>query len=132
MIFFKDGIAEGITKIVGRQITNTMLKTTDNSDFKSVDQYQSHQFFTAITEGAERLESTNIWRQFANISRKIFDWKETVVTNVERMAAMAVKSLDYDMRVHIKLCKVVIIANTEWAAQKTWGTDISIAHFDHH
>ena len=41
-IGIKEGIAEGITKIAGREITNTILRTTDNSDFKSVDQYQIH------------------------------------------------------------------------------------------
>ena len=35
----KEGIAEGITKIVGREITHPILQTTYNSDFKSVDQY---------------------------------------------------------------------------------------------
>ena len=34
----KKGIAEEITNIVGRDITNPILRTTDNSDFKSVDQ----------------------------------------------------------------------------------------------
>ena len=35
----KEGITEGITNIVGRDITNPILLTTDNSDFKSVDQF---------------------------------------------------------------------------------------------
>ena len=83
---FKEGIAEGITKIVRRDITNPILRTTDNSNFKSVDKYQIHQLFTAITEGVERPESSNIRRQFVNITGKIFDWRETVVTNIEWMA----------------------------------------------
>ena len=58
----------------------------------------------------------NIRRQFVNITREIFDWKETVLTNVERMAAMAEKLLGYGVRGHSKLCAVVILANTEWAA----------------
>ena len=29
----KEGVAEGITKIFGRYITNPILQTTDNSDF---------------------------------------------------------------------------------------------------
>ena len=57
----KEGIAEGITNIVGRDITNPILRTTDNINFKSVDQYQIHQLFTIITEGAERPEFSNIW-----------------------------------------------------------------------
>ena len=33
----KEDIAEVITKIVSRDITNPILRTTDNSDFKSLD-----------------------------------------------------------------------------------------------
>ena len=47
---------------------------TDNIDFKSVDQYQLNQLFTAITEGAERLDPTNILQQFVNIAGTILDW----------------------------------------------------------
>ena len=100
---------------------------TDNSDFKSVHQYQIHQLFTSITEGAEIPEATNIRRQFVNIARKILDWRETVVTNVKQMEAMAAKLLGYGVRVHRNICAVVILANKEWAAQQTWGTEISVA-----
>ena len=58
----KEGIAEGVTNIVGRDITNPILRMTDDSYLKSLDQYQIHQLFTTITEGAERPEPTNIWR----------------------------------------------------------------------
>ena len=68
----KEGIAEGITKIVGRDITNPILRTTDNSDFKLVNQYQIHQLFTAITKGAERPESINIRRHFLQHRGEIF------------------------------------------------------------
>ena len=109
----KYGIAEGITKIVGRDITNPILRTTDNNDFKSVYQYQIHQLFTAITEGADRPESSNIRQQFVNIAGKCFDWRETVVTNVKRMAAMAAKYLGYGVRVHSNLRAATILVNTE-------------------
>ena len=72
-IRFKEVIAEGIKKIVGRDTTNPILRTTDNSDFKSVNKYQIHQLLTAITEGAERPDLSNIRRQFVNIVGKIFD-----------------------------------------------------------
>ena len=90
-ISVKEGVAEGITKIVGRDITNPTLRTTDNSDFESVYQLQIHQLSTAIREGEEIPESTKILRQFVNIVGTIFDWRETAVTNAELMAAMAAK-----------------------------------------
>ena len=90
-ISVKEGIAEGITNIVGKDITNPILRTTDVSDLKYIDEYQINQLFTSITEGADRLEATNIRRQFVNTSGTIFDWGEMVVTNVERMAVLAAK-----------------------------------------
>ena len=107
---------------------NPILRNTDNSYFKLVDQYHIHQLFTEITEGEERPESSNFRRQFVNITGTIFDWREAAVTNVERMAAMSEKLLGYGVRVHSNLCAVVILANTEWAAQQTWGAEISVAH----
>ena len=124
----EERIVEGITKIVRRDITNPILRTTDNSNLKLVDQYQTHKLFTAITEGLEKPESTNTRRQFVNIAGIIFDWRETVMTNLERMAAMDAKSLGYGVRVHTNLCAVVILANKEWAAQQKWGAETSVAH----
>ena len=93
-----------------------------------MDQYQIHQIFTAITEGEERPNSTKIRRQFVNIAGAIFDLRETVVSNVKRMVAMASKLLGYGMRVHRNLRTVVILANTEWAEQQAWGAEISVTH----
>jgi hypothetical protein len=65
----KEGVAAGITKIIGKDITNPILRTSDGISFKSVDEYQLHQLVTAITEGAERPEATTIRQQFVNIAR---------------------------------------------------------------
>ena len=50
------------------------------------------------------------------------------MTNAERMAAMAAKLLGYSVRLHSDIRAFVILANTEWAAQQTWGAEISVAH----
>ena len=76
----------------------------------------------------EQPELSNIRRKFVNIAGKNFDWRETVVKNVKQMAAMAAKSLGYGVRVHSNLRAVVILTNTEWAAQHTWGAEINVAH----
>ncbi len=67
-----EGVAEGITKLVGKDITNPILQTTDGISFKSVDDYQLHQLITAITEGADRPEATTIRNQFINIAGMVF------------------------------------------------------------
>ena len=110
-IGIKEGITEGITNIFGKEITNPILQTMDDIDFKSVDQFQFHQLFTSITEGAEIPEATNIRRQFVNIAGTILYFRETVITNVDRMKALATKWQGCGVRVHIDLHAGVIRAN---------------------
>ena len=40
----------------------------------------------------------------------------------------AAKTQAYGICVHDDLKAVVILANMEWAARQSWGTDISVAH----
>ena len=44
------------------------------------------------------------------------------------MSEMAAKYLGYGVQVYSDLHAVVIFANTEWAAQQTWGAEISVSH----
>ena len=44
------------------------------------------------------------------------------------MAAMDAKSMGYGVRIHSDLHAVVILVNTEWAAQQKRGAEISVAH----
>ena len=44
------------------------------------------------------------------------------------MAEMAARLLGYGVRVHSNLRAVVILENTEWAAQQVWVAEISVAH----
>jgi hypothetical protein len=53
----------------------------------------------------------------------VFDWRDTVAINVKKFATQA-----YGICVHDDLKAVVILANMEWAARQSWGTEISIAH----
>jgi hypothetical protein len=57
----------------------------------------------------------------------VFDWRDTVAINVEKFATNAAKTQAYGIRVHDDLNAVVILANMEWAARQSWGTEISVA-----
>jgi hypothetical protein len=124
----KEGVAAGNTKIVGKDITNPILRTADGISFKSVDDYQLHQLITTITEGAERPEATTIRHQFVKNAGMVFDWRDTVAINVKKFAMNAAKTQMYGIWVHNNLKAVVILANVGWAARQSWGMEISVAH----
>ena len=124
----KEAVAAGITLLVGEAITNPVLRAADGNSFKTVDEYQLHQLFSAIREGAERPEAANIRRQFVAVAATTFDFRETMAINVERLATAATKSAGYGVQMQNDLKAVVILANVEWGAQQTWGNEISVAH----
>ena len=56
----KEAIAATITSIVGAQITNPILRTTDGLDFRTVNEYNLHQLLSAVKGGAKRPSVTAI------------------------------------------------------------------------
>ena len=54
----KEAISAAITSIVGAQITNLILRTTDGSDFRTVDKYELHQLLSTVKGGAEQPSAT--------------------------------------------------------------------------
>ena len=123
----KEGVAVDVTKIFGKDIFNTVLRALECVSYKSVDDYQLHQLIT-VTEGAERPKATTIRQQFINIDGMVFNWRDTVAINIENFVTNTSKTQAYGIPVHNNLKAVVILANVEWAAHQSWGTEISVAH----
>lgn len=123
----KEGIAAGITQLIGKDNTNLILRSADGSRMKSVDEYKLHQLWTAISDGADRPAATIIRKDYVDIAGYIFDWRETTATNVERLAMLAAKASGFGIRVHDDLKAIVILANVEYAAKQSWGAEIRTA-----
>ena len=61
MIRAKEGVIKAIMTLVGTNITNSVLRTS-NGDFKSVDDYTLHKVLQAAFENADRLPVKVIFR----------------------------------------------------------------------
>lgn len=57
----------------------------------------------------------------------VFYWRDTVAINVKKFATSAAKTQTYGICVHDNQKAVVILANVEWAAQKSWGAEIGVS-----
>ena len=62
MIGAKEGVVKAITTLVGTNITNSVLQTS-NGDFKSVDNYTLHKVLQAAFENADRPPVVEILEQ---------------------------------------------------------------------
>ena len=116
-ISVKEALVAGITKLVGADVTNPIIRTADGTDFKTVNEYSIASFVKAIINGADRLEATNICRQYVSLAATQFDFRERLSTNVERFVIIAAKSTSYGVKVHDDTKAAMIMANVKRAAQ---------------
>ncbi len=47
----KEGVVEAVSKLVGSDITNAILRTADGSDFKSIDDYTLYEVMNVAIDG---------------------------------------------------------------------------------
>ena len=116
-----------ITSIVGAQITNPVLRTTDGSDFWTVKEYDLHQLLIAVKVGAERPSATAIRQMMVDVIATSFDWRESATTNLEQLSTAIVKAATYGVRFHNNMKGLVITENVAHAAQQPWGSELAEA-----
>jgi hypothetical protein len=91
----KEGVTEGVTLKVGGDITNTILRTADGSDHKSVDDYTLFEVLTAAIEGADQPSATDVLDQVLEIIHHPFDFRKKVGVNMELMQSNAARMSTY-------------------------------------
>jgi hypothetical protein len=68
---------------VGSDITDSVLKTADGSDFKGVDDYQIKDLLDAVIQGADRPITTDILELALALMTFQFNLEKKVGANVE-------------------------------------------------
>ena len=74
MIGAKEGVVEAITTLVGTNITNSVLRTSDG-DFKSVDNYTLHEDLQAAFENADCPPVADVLEQLIKVLHYTFDFR---------------------------------------------------------
>ena len=121
----REEIAAAITSIFVAQITNPILRTTDESDFQTVDKYELYQLLSAVKGGAERPSATAIRQMIVDVMAKTFDWLESAATNLKKLSTFIAKPTTYGLQFHNDMKGLVITANVAYAAQQTWVSKLA-------
>jgi hypothetical protein len=96
----KEGVTEGVTLKVGSDITDSILRTPDGSDHKSVDNYTLFEVMTAAIEGADRPSATDVLEQVLEIIHHPFDCRKKISVNMELMQSNAARMSTYKGNQH--------------------------------
>ena len=119
----KEGITDGITALVGSDITDAILRSADGTDFKGVDEYSLAELFEAALEGADRPGASEILDQLVESITLQFDFRKKCSANVELLRSKAAKMATFGIKITEPIIASVIIANVDAAAQEEYGVD---------
>ena len=119
----KEGITDGITALVGSDITDAILRSADGTDFKGIDEYALAELFEAALEGADRPGASEILDQLVDAITVQFDFRKKCSANVELLRLKAAKMATFGIQITEPIIASVIIANVDAAAQEEYGVD---------
>ncbi len=70
----KEGVVKAVTKLVGSDITNAVLRTADGSNHKSIDDYTFFAVMAAAINGTDRPFTTDVLEQLLEVINHTFDF----------------------------------------------------------
>jgi hypothetical protein len=70
----KEGIVEAVTKLVGSNITDAVLRTAKGSNHKSINNYMLFAVMAAAINGANQPSTTNMLEQLLEVINQTFDF----------------------------------------------------------
>jgi hypothetical protein len=123
----KEGVTEGVTLKVGSDITDSILRTPDGSDLKSVDDYKLFDVMRAAIEGADRPSATDVLEQVMEIIHQPFDFRKKISVNMELMQSNAARMSTYGISIGIPQLTLTLLANIETACKTEYGREFRSA-----
>jgi hypothetical protein len=74
VIVAKEGVVKAVTKLVGSDITDAVLRTANGSNHKSIDNYMLFAVMAAAIDGADQPSTTNVLEQLLEVINHTFDY----------------------------------------------------------
>jgi hypothetical protein len=123
----KEGVVEAVSKLVGSDITNAILRTADGSDFKSIDDYTLYKVMKVAIDGADRPTTNDMLEQLLEVINHPFDFRKKVSVNMELMQSNAAQMATYGIVIGIPQLTLTLLANIETAAKSDYGREFRSA-----
>ena len=123
----KEGVVEALSKLVGTDITDAILRTADGSDFKSIDDYTLHDVMKVAIEGADRPTTNDVLAQLLEVINHPFDFRKKVSVNMELMQSNAARMATYGIVIGIPQLTLTLLANIETATKSEYGREFRSA-----
>ncbi len=123
----KEGVLEALTKLVGSNITNTILQTADGSDYKSIGNFTLFDVMKVAIDGANWPSMNDVLEQVLKVINHIFNFCKKVSVNMELMQSNAAQMATYGIVIGIPQLTFMLLANIKTATKSDYGREFCLA-----
>jgi hypothetical protein len=116
MISAKEGVVKAITTLVGTNITNSVLQTS-NGNLKSLDNYTLLEVLQAAFENADCLLMVDVLEKHIDVLHYTFDFRKKISANMELVQNLANRMSAYSIEVGTPSIALLLLANIETATK---------------
>jgi hypothetical protein len=127
VISAKEGVVEAVSKLVGSNITNAILRTPDGSNHKSIDDITLYKVMKVAIDGADRPNTNDVLEQLIEVINHPFDFRKKVSVNMELMQVNAARMATYGIIIGIPQLTLTLLANIETATKSDYGREFHSA-----
>ncbi len=123
----KEGVVEAITKLVGSDVTNAILWTTNDSNHKSIDKFTLNKVMKMSIDSTNQPSTSNVLEQLLEVINHNFDFCKKISVNMELMQSNAAQMATYGIIIGIPQLMITLLANIEMATKSYYGREFCLA-----
>ncbi len=120
-------MVKAITKLVGSDITNAILRTANGSNHKSIDEFTLYKLMKVAIDGADRPSKNDVLEQLIKVINHKFNFCKKVSTNMELMQLNAAQMAMYGFIISILQLMLTLLANIKTATKFDYGRKFCLA-----
>ncbi len=117
----KVGVVEAITKLVGSNVTNAILRTADGSDHNSINDFTLFEVMKSAINGADQSSTNNVLEQLLEVINHRFDFRKKISINMELMQLNTAQIATHGIVIGIPQLMLTLLANIETATKSDYG-----------
>jgi hypothetical protein len=117
----KEGVVKAITKLVGSNVTNAILRTANGSNHKSIDDFTLFEVMKLAINGADLPSTNNMLEQLLEVINHNFDFCKKISVIMKLMQSNAAHMAMYGILIGIPQLTLTLLANIKTATKSDYG-----------
>jgi hypothetical protein len=123
----KEGVIEAITKLVGSNVTNTILQTTKSSDHKRIDDFTLFKVMKSAIDSTDQPSTNDVLEQLLEVINHNLDFCNKVSINMVLMQSNTAQMATYGIVIGFPQLMLKLLANIETATKSVYGREFCLA-----